>query len=813
MNDHQSNNNDEAEALYAYLKGQSSAGDPDLPAEEARLADELASAAEEIQPDPAFMAALEKQLLGEKVQTESTGAYRRAPTPTISSRLLLATRGMVYIGLAALFFLGLAWAIQTLLPGRPATGALPPPSASLPVQAITAAPVGELSATEHSTAAPITPSSYTSPMFPGSQIVLQAGFPESPSEVGVYTLVLDEPLTVDSARAAAERLGITGSVYQMPSEFSDSVNYLVTDGTRQLIFVNSTSYFSYTPDITTVLDEHGEPLSRAAQLDSADEYLKSLGLLDTTYQVDALQTRPGMVHYLPMLEGYPVRFSMLRAPGWEVQIDSQGQVKRIEGYLQKYQELGRYPVISAEEAWQKVFSSDAPSGIESSTISGLPSPVQTWQRELPLDQPLELFGYLEVLQPAEAGAAPRITFNNFPVTGDVQRLSQAGQGGSFLQVLGQLTKGSDGRTSLQVSGWQVSPFPDQTLEGAIQRAGNQAYLVAGDRRLLLPELPAEVSDGMQVHVRGVVLEQPEPTLDWSLVQTSGGGGGGGGGGGSGFAALNLEGTASGDSQLTPTFVPLAETGQRVEGLSGVIFVTLIQQQDGSTNQLIQMMLETAPDWSKGLSVRLEGPGMAGIEAYHNLSVRAWGVIKNPSGMDPVLEVERYEPLYPGLSIQAWLGTSESLALEGQAVLRFTAQDGAQYILASSIDAEPDSAAGTPGEAIIIEGYVSPDEQFGGYPVLTDFGTQVAQGISDLSGYQPDAAQPLVIEQPPPATPPGELIVEKIELAYYAPDLRGGSPPPAGRPFYVQPVWRFSGHYSDGSLFEILVQALQPEYLK
>jgi len=628
----------------------------------------------------------------------------------------------------------------------------------------------------------------------------------------VYTLVLDEPLTVESVRAVAGQLGIIGNVYQMPGKSSSGGNYLVTDGTRQVTFVNSTGYFSYIPDITTVLDEHGEPLPREALLASADESLKSLGLLDATYQVDELQTRSDLVHYLPTLEGYPVRFSVLRAPGWEVQIDPQGRVKRIEGYLQKYQEVGRYPVISAEDAWQKVVSSEAPSGIESSTISSLPPPVQTWQRELPLNQPLELFGYLEVLQPAEAGAAPRITFNNIPVIGEAQRLSQAGQAGSFLQVLGQLVKGSDGLTNLQVSGWQVSPFPDQTLEGTIQRTGDRAYLVAINQRLLLPELPAEISDGMQVNVRGVVLDQPELTLDWSLVQT-GGGGSGGGGGGSRFAALNLEGTTSGDTQLTPTFVPLAQTGQSVDGLSGVPFVTLIQKQDGSTNQLVQMTLEMTPDWPEGLSMRLEGPGMAGIEAYHNLPVRIWGVMQNPSGIDPVLEVERYEPLYPGLSIQAWMGTIESLTLEGQTVLRFTTQDGSQYILASSIDAEPDSTIGTPGEVIIIEGYVSPDKQFGGNPVLADFGIKVAQEISDLSGYQPDAAQPLVIEVPPPAAPPDKLVVEKIELAYYAPDLRGSSPPPAGTLFYVQPVWRFSGHYSDGSLFEILVQALQPEYLK
>ena len=31
--------------------------------------------------------------------------------------------------------------------------------------------------------------------------------------------------------------------------------------------------------------------------------------------------------------------------------------------------------------------------------------------------------------------------------------------------------------------------------------------------------------------------------------------------------------------------------------------------------------------------------------------------------------------------------------------------------------------------------------------------------------------------------------------------------------YIQPAWRFSGQYRDGTPFEALVQALQPQYLR
>jgi hypothetical protein len=61
-------------------------------------------------------------------------------------------------------------------------------------------------------------------------------------------------------------------------------------------------------------------------------------------------------------------------------------------------------------------------------------------------------------------------------------------------------------------------------------------------------------------------------------------------------------------------------------------------------------------------------------------------------------------------------------------------------------------------------------------------------------------------QPPTAT------IEQVELVYYTHDPRYKLPDQSGEPSYIQPMWRFYGHYSTGDEFEILVQALQKEYL-
>ncbi len=62
--------------------------------------------------------------------------------------------------------------------------------------------------------------------------------------------------------------------------------------------------------------------------------------------------------------------------------------------------------------------------------------------------------------------------------------------------------------------------------------------------------------------------------------------------------------------------------------------------------------------------------------------------------------------------------------------------------------------------------------------------------------------------------PAELTatIESVELVYFTPDQRYAIPDPTAEPVYIQPAWRFQGHYWDGSEFEILVQALKDEFL-
>ena len=157
-------------------------------------------------------------------------------------------------------------------------------------------------------------------------------------------------------------------------------------------------------------------------------------------------------------------------------------------------------------------------------------------------------------------------------------------------------------------------------------------------------------------------------------------------------------------------------------------------------------------------------------------------------------------------------------IQGQSVITFTTPDGKTYVQTtpSGEPTEEHGIIGTPGDQILVEALIIPDETFGDYPTLRVFSASMA--INPKSGQSQEmevmANQPQVIDEtlisndfsvPVPT-------IEKVELVYYTSDPRYAVANPASRPTYIQPVWRFYGHYNTGDEFEIIVQALKEEFL-
>jgi hypothetical protein len=188
-------------------------------------------------------------------------------------------------------------------------------------------------------------------------------------------------------------------------------------------------------------------------------------------------------------------------------------------------------------------------------------------------------------------------------------------------------------------------------------------------------------------------------------------------------------------------------------------------------------------------------------------------------------VERFEEVYPGLRIQAWLGKWQRVTLEGKEVLLFTTLDGEQFVLSSSIDYGASAAAGLEGDQVVIEGLAMPGKNFGGYPVITEYSSSMAKDLTDLSSYEITSNRPGVYDETVGEAAQAQQLtaratVEQVELVYATATLAGCrdmvqaennlQPAPC---LIVQPVWRFTGSFDDGRTFEIQIQALAEEYLR
>jgi hypothetical protein len=812
--------NQQAEAFYQRLR-EGDGAVPGAESPEERLAVRLQETIKAQPASPAF-----KEELGKAVEQIARARGERSGRQS-SRQWMPFVRYSLYAGAAILLLIGLVWSIQNLLPNSPAAG-LPVETTEAPATS-TATPQASPEVEETTPPAAgiemeaVTPEPilYTLPLLPGVEAVLGTSLPESPDQTVVFEQLDDEPLTPDNAREMAQRLGVEGTVYQTPAESPQQTVYTVSDGANTIIFVGTPYRFNYFRNTGDVHGPEFSSLTSEEKIAKAEAFLSSAGLLPETYRVDVPEAYTDQVQFQPTIGGAPLWIHALQAPVITVTLDAQGEVSGLAYERVVTRPAGEYPIRSAQEAWEKLLS-DATWGVENIDSTPIEVPkIEWWSRLYPTGQDITLYNYLTVYNPVSAADGQRLTLGNYTLQGNTQGMVEANRPGVFYQAWGKLVD----EFTFEVSGWQVSPFPDENLEGNLERRDGKAYLVSESGRYLLPELPAELADGAPVRIRGVRLDQSEPTFEWSYLETGEitGHGGGGGGGGSFFLQVTLAGDGGIENTPVVAPTPIVEMGAPIEAITGTLTLQKNRYPDGTLETITSVYLYNQQD--AGLyELRLEGENLQGIDAYHTLPVRIWGTVTGqlPTGQ-PVVNVERYEPVYPGLKIEAWIGTWQVVHLEDKDVILFSAEDGSQFVLAGSLGFDPDEFIGYPGSRaiteddgtegsrVLLEGVRFPTKTYAGYPLVEERSAAIAEDGMTLDGYEITSDDVWVNEQA--AQEGGRLTIERVELAYRANDMRFGPYAPSSGPLYVQPVWSFYGRYEDGRVIEIMVQALRDEYLQ
>lgn len=705
-----------------------------------------------------------------QVQTILTNVETQNRKFTMQTRLSNILRPVAFIGGLALLILGLSWLLGSMRPNpaveTPATST--PLPINTPSESVLPAESTDPNATATPTAA-VEPTGTPLPVsVPGSGFLTMPGvtftfanlLPTVPGQVTLYQQHPQGELTEDSVRAMAAQMGVNGEITTTPGEGGDTI-YNVTDGSIQMIFYGYPDQFSYFP-ITPGAPAPADPLPFDQRVAVAEEFLNAHSLLDYPYRAEPSETDPNGVRFVELLDGIPLLYGVGKNPGMierlNISIDPNGQISSLFVSHHHYQPLDTYPLLTADQAWARLAAANA----DLRSRYAILAPPQSWTR---------------------AGTPPT-----------------------------------------------------EVIPGYLSNENGDTTFYADDGRSFpLLDIPADMPLYPVLSIKGTVTDAG---LDWSEISLNdygygmtlscGGGGGGGGGygeppianfGGGNFATITLDSSAP---TAPNAYISPVQPGEQVEGVQGVFYVLRHIYADGTDT--IQYNFWYAGDENHaGWTATLHGDMLTGTEALQNLPIKIWGTVTalDANGL-PVITVARYEEAYPGTRIQAWLVSQQVVTLEGQDVVVMTAQDGTQFVSSTSIQFGPEgSLIGNAGDTAIIEGYILPDQTFSGYPVLTELMGSVAGGTT-LDNYEIQSNRIGVQDEStfpdPAASLTGHVTIENVELMYAAATLTRCTPEISNNPdyqysLYAQPVWRFTGHFDDGRLFEVQIQALPDEYLR
>ena len=676
-------------------------------------------------------------------------------------------------------------------------------SACTPSLAATALPTAAATNTLRPAQAEPTAAAPTYTLHGITPLSLAVALPAQPAEAAVYLAQPGAPATLEGARALADQFGMAGEIYAAPGNSPNATGYLVVDGNRRLVF-QSENGFIYYPDVFNYW------LATAANASAADaeaqiaDFMRSYGF-GADYRVIFSEVHSAY-YALPLTpDGFPLRHSHFTASGFLFSLNSSG-IFSVDARLINYEPVGTYGIISAEEAFTKALEYNGGAGILEGSISPDGAP-QAWVRTYPQDETVTIFGYLNSAPSAEGGD-PLVTMDGYTVTGNVDGI-EATLPQTFVSATGRFHNEGDADVFI-LDSWQVYDGYSEGVMGTLQSQGDDVVLVTDDQReLLMPDVPADVPLPLaDVYAMGVTRGD---TFEWNAfdMRMADGGGGGGGGEGVGLYKLNLTGTPV--PMPTEVVSQTVQVGQVVEGQRGLVSVTFYNQPDGS--QRVEYSLYFSGGQVEPAMI-LQGEGLETLQAMHNRPVDVWGSI---SAYDEqfglvYLDVERFEIPYPDLQFQILRGAQRETEIDGQAAILFTTTDGQTYTELTPRGDLETFLIGIEGDEVLCEALLLPDEAVGGHAAMRCFSGGVAPEDGQAIDMEITADQPYVEDEPvvQDYVPP-TVTIESVELVYFIEDPRL-TPITDSEPAYIQPMWRFAGRNSNGELIEILVQALQEEFL-
>jgi LysM repeat protein len=706
-------------------------------------------------------------------------------------------------------------------------------------------------------AQPIQPNAQQLYEWQGTSLRLDATLSDSHEEANVYVVQPYQPATAESAQKLAERFGIQNKAY-LSSHLQlrkDAATYLVTSGGPRL-YVNADYDFAFYAQYGR--ENNGKDISDEQARTVIDDFMASHGF-EFEYQLERSAQNEADFHAVQLLDGRPLLYNCFQPGGLSFELNDDGQIFSASGSLHPTESAGKYPIRSAEEAFQFMLTYTQAGSIQNTKTEGQRG-YQVWYREYPDDQPLSLHGYVEVLGPS------LLNLDGYALSGNITGLDEVGMGQTVM-VNGKFHT-ADGMRQFVVENWKISGAGLVHTVGQLHLEGSQLIFHDAMQGVDFPfrDLPHDMPEPQKMadhtyEMTGILLS--DGTLAWKTIQNYSNSQSPGSitpFAGASLFKLNLSGVPLSLPTPYPTPMPVSTTAagkllytvqpgdtyasiakkfnvsleallkangisdlsmlpvgqslaipdvsdiQSFQALRGIVTVNLFPQTNGKQRVEYRFQPDD-PRYAHSLMV-LEGEGLEDLQNYHNRPVDIWGRLDHvDSNGSWIVQVENHQIPYPNLEFQL-LGGRQRIVRESslESIYLFDGDDGVTYFLLN-LDGTP-VKSGDFDAKVTVEALAIPNETYYGFPALRVF--QVLH--ADPSEFKITADQPLnwPTEREPVFRP--DVTIEKVDLVYLLPDSLITGLTTSQGPIYAQPMWRFSGHVRSGARIEILVQALQDEFL-
>jgi hypothetical protein len=389
-------------------------------------------------------------------------------------------------------------------------------------------------------------------IFSDATFILNATLPLEPATANVQQRGYHE-ISLEEARQIADRFGFTGPLYTEVYDFhprllsevaqpeasteEGGISVARPPVAEEIPYVPPIVYHAFEGQrILSIMEDgivyvdrsiqvrYGEDVANATQI--AETFLQERGLLSFPFVVE--QGFGGDVLIRRVVDGIT-----LEEPEIFVYVSSDGRIASAHDRFStsSIENLGSYPLRSAESAWQLILDGVVANNVTFNIIPDFERIAQPefapvaelrrfWERTYQPGSEAHIYSGPMVFRRADGDGPPRVKVGNLVLNASDADLEAVGElQGQMLHLWGIIE--SDG-TTLTLAGWEIMPnLPYTYLEGNIQRTADQVLILSSEGdTFIIPDAPADLPDGLKVNLFAWTSRDAGlayPVLDWQNI--------------------------------------------------------------------------------------------------------------------------------------------------------------------------------------------------------------------------------------------------------------------------------------------------------